>query len=104
MLTKVLIPNGQKCRVTFHVSPEIRARIVHLCGDFNNWSTSSHPMEPHPDGSFSLALELRAGRNYRFRYFVDGYCWFNDDAADAYVTNQHDNLESVVQISQEITQ
>jgi len=104
MITKVFAKSGHKCRVTFLVSPDIRARTANLCGDFNGWSTSSHPMERQPDGSFILTLELNADQDYRFRYFVDGYCWFNDDAADAYVKNQFDNLESMVRLSYGISQ
>lgn len=104
MITKVFAENNNQCRVTFLVPPDIRARTVNLCGDFNGWSTRSHPMDRHPDGSFSLTVELESGRDYCFRYFVDGYCWFNDEAADGYVYNQSDNLESVICLNHSPTQ
>mgnify|MGYP005851808519 FL=1 len=104
MIAKMFTEIGNRCRVTFLVPPDIRARTVNLCGDFNGWSTSSHPMDRHPDGSFSLTLELKSGKDYCFRYFVDGYCWFNDDAADGYIYNQSDNLESVICLNHSQTQ
>jgi 1,4-alpha-glucan branching enzyme len=99
MLSKVFANNSRYCRVTFYLPPDVHANTANLCGDFNNWSTRSHPMQRQPDGSFSLTLKLKFGQDYRFRYFVDGYCWFNDDAADGYVTNQHDNLDSIVRLN-----
>ncbi len=104
MVTKVFTQSGNKCRVTFLVPPDIRARTASLCADFNGWSTRSHPMDRHPDGSFSLTVELESGKDYCFRYFVDGYCWFNDEAADGYVNNQFDNLESVICLNHSQTQ
>lgn len=65
MLTKTYSDGGSRCRVTFHVLPEIRAKTAHLCGDFNNWSTRAHPMERQTDGSFLLTLELSADHDYR---------------------------------------
>lgn len=104
MFAKTFADNGSLCHVAFFVSPEIRARTVNLCGDFNGWSTKSHPMERQLDGSFSLIVLLESGKDYRFRYFVDGYCWFNDEAADGYVYNRYDNLESVVCLNHSHTQ
>lgn len=99
MLTKVYTKSGRKCRVTFHVPPDMRVSTVHLCGEFNDWNTCSHPLERQPDGSFSLTLKLNAGREYRYRYFIDGYRWTTDSAADGAVTNQHNTLDSVLRLS-----
>lgn len=99
MLTKVYTKSGRKCRVTFHVPPDLRASKVHLCGEFNDWNTCSHPLERQPDGSFSLTLKLKAGREYRYRYFIDGYRWTTDSAADGAITNQHNTLDSIVRLN-----
>lgn len=99
MLTKVYTRSGRKCRVTFCVPPDIKASTVHLVGDFNDWSTCSHPLERQSDGSFSLTLKLKAGREYRFRYFIDGYRWTTDAGADGAVTNQHNGLDSIVRLN-----
>jgi len=42
---------------------------VNLLGDFNDWSTTSHPMTPTEDGAWELALDPGAGP-HRFAYFV----------------------------------
>jgi len=36
------------------------------------------------DGSFTLTLDLETGREYQFRYLLDGTNWINDEAADSY--------------------
>ena len=40
---------------------------------------------PSKDGSFSAKLELDAGREYQFRYLIDGSRWENDWKADKYI-------------------
>jgi 1,4-alpha-glucan branching enzyme len=45
------------------------ADSVNLLGDFNDWSTTSHPMTPTEDGAWELALDPGAGP-HRFAYFV----------------------------------
>jgi 1,4-alpha-glucan branching enzyme len=45
------------------------ADSVSLLGDFNDWSTTSHPMTPTGDGAWELAVDLNAGP-HRFAYFV----------------------------------
>lgn len=99
MLTKVFSKRGRKCCVTFHVPPDMHASTVHLCGEFNDWNTCSNPLERQPDGSFLLTLKLKAGREYRYRYFVDGYRWITDSAADGAITNQHNTLDSIVRLT-----
>lgn len=99
MLRKVYTKSGRKCRVTFYVPPDVKASTVHLVGDFNDWSTCSHPLERQPDGSFSLTLKLKAGRDYRYRYFIDGYRWASDSAADGAITNQYNTLDSIVRLN-----
>lgn len=98
MLTKIYTKSGRKCRVTFYVPPDVKASTVHLVGDFNDWSMCSHPLECQTDGSFSLTLKLKAGREYRYRFFIDGYRWTTDSAADGAVTNQHNGLDSIVRL------
>ena len=33
-------------------------------------------------GGFSATLELEQGKEYQFRYLIDGESWLNDDEAD----------------------
>lgn len=60
------------------------ATKVNVTGDFNDWSETSDEMNVLKDGSFSLTLDLGTGRDYQFRYLLDGTTWINDEAADKF--------------------
>jgi 1,4-alpha-glucan branching enzyme len=89
---------GSTCRVNFKLQAENEAQSVHLCGDFNNWDTSSHPMKQLKDGSFSLTISLEPGQEYRYRYLADDKRWENDWNADAYLPNQFGTEDSIVRV------
>lgn len=86
------------CQVTFTLPPQIAAATAHLCGDFNDWSTSSHPMKADKAGGFRLVVRLEAGREYRYRFLLDGGRWENDWAADRYEPNEFGSDDAVVTI------
>jgi 1,4-alpha-glucan branching enzyme len=96
MPKKMFKPSQNKYRVTFTLPAEAKAGTACLCGDFNAWDKTSHPMEKQEDGSFKLILDLEAGRHYQFRYLLDGDHWENDWAADAYVPNAFGSEDSVL--------
>jgi 1,4-alpha-glucan branching enzyme len=75
------------CRVTFKYPKEAAkdAVSVHLVGEFNDWDIQANPMKRLRNGDFSLTLNLKSGREYQFRYFIDCLQWDNDWDADAYV-------------------
>ncbi len=98
MLKKSFSKTGQKCRVTFELSPEVKAKKVSLCGEFNEWSTDAHVMKRRKNGTFSTTISLQTGRPYRFKYLLDGKRWENDWAADAYVHNCFGAEDSVVKL------
>jgi len=98
MLKKDYAQTDGACQVTFELPPEVNAQAVCLCGEFNSWDTTSHPMERRADGSFSLTLALEPGRQYRFRYLLDGERWENDWAADGYIANSFGSEDSLVQV------
>jgi 1,4-alpha-glucan branching enzyme len=95
MLTKKFSKSKATCQVTFQLPKEIKAKEVSLAGEFNNWDTSANPLKKVKD-IWKTTLELEQGREYQFRYFVDGSEWHNDDAADKYVPNNVDGDNSVV--------
>ena len=98
MVKKNYSRGGRTCRVTFDVPAEVGARKAWLCGEFNEWNRRSHPMSLRKDGRFSITLSLAAGRDYRFRYFIDNDHWENDWAADDYVSNEFGTEDSVVKV------
>jgi hypothetical protein len=82
--------------VTFVLDPQVDATRAAVCGEWDDWATEAHPMEPAAEGGFRLTVELPAGRTYRFRYLLDGERWENDWAADAYVPNGFGGEDSLV--------
>jgi 1,4-alpha-glucan branching enzyme len=98
MLKKTMAKNGKTCRVTFNVPADVEAQEVSLCGEFNDWCETSHLLKKRKGGSFSTTVTLDAGRDYRFRYLLDGDRWENDWAADAYLPNEYGSEDSVVSL------
>ncbi|MDD2463093.1 MAG: isoamylase early set domain-containing protein [Desulfobulbus sp.] len=96
MLKKNFSKTGTVCRVTFKCANEEQAASAVLAGDFNDWSLTQTPMKKLKDGSFSVILSLAAGKNYRFRYVLDGNVWVNDNDADGYAPNEFGEANSVL--------
>jgi 1,4-alpha-glucan branching enzyme len=67
-----------------------------LVGDFNNWSITANPLTAGPDGAWSGAVTLDAGKTYQYRYYANGQDWHNDWQADGYLPNEHGSDNSVV--------
>jgi len=87
---------GKVVKVTFSLPKDIQGESVCLVGDFNNWDESATPMKKDGDGSFSTIMSLEKGREYQFRYLVNGTEWHNDWQADKYVQNSFGGDNSVV--------
>ena len=85
MLKKRYLKSRNAVKVTFYTAVELGANHVFLVGDFNDWDETAAPMKPLKDGRFKAALELEPGREYQFRYLVNGDEWHNDWDADKYV-------------------
>jgi 1,4-alpha-glucan branching enzyme len=82
------------CKVTFQLSTD--AKHVALVGEFNGWNEASTPMKKSKEGPFSVALELETGREYQYRYLLDGSKWMNDEKPDKFVKTPLGNDNSVV--------
>ena len=90
MLKKRYIKSRKVWKVTFEVPeaelPEaVEVKSVHLVGEFNDWDLTATPMKRGKKRVFQATLELAPGREYQFRYLVNGEHWCNDWHADAYV-------------------
>ena len=86
------------CRLTFRWSADDSVKTVALCGEFNDWNPTAHPLLHRKDGSFSLTLSLPSGQQYRYRYLLNGDRWENDPAADAYVSNPYGSDDSLIHV------
>ena len=98
MPEKEFNPEGNTFKVTFALPAEVQAESACLCGDFNEWDQSTHPLEKQADGSFRLTLDLAAGRHYHYRFFLNGERWENDWQADAYIPNEFGSEDSVLNL------
>jgi len=97
-LKKQYLKTKPVCKVTFSLPESMTgsAGTVYLVGEFNGWDEQENPMKLHKDGSFNLTLNLEKGREYQFRYLLDGSIWENDDCADKYVAAPYGGDNSVV--------
>ncbi|MCR4954460.1 MAG: isoamylase early set domain-containing protein [Treponema sp.] len=97
-LKKSFSKDKTKCTVTFIVSAEAAkgAQTINIAGDFNSWSSTDTALTKNKDGSFSVKLELDAGREYQFRYLLDGYKWENEWEADKYIPAPYSNADNSV--------
>jgi len=87
-----------RCTVTFWLPSKVAAdaRSVTVAGSFNDWSLGRHPMKRLDNGDFSLAIELPAGQEYRFRFVIDGVRWENAWNADKYAWCDYAQCENSV--------
>ena len=97
MPKKTPVKSGSSAKVTFELR-EIDADAVHVAGDFNDWSTSQTPLAKRKDGRFSATVTLPAGKEYRYRYVLDGERWTNDDNADRYEPNEHGTEDGILDL------
>jgi len=69
---------------------------VILVGDFNNWQIGETPMKQAKNGAWSVTLDLETGKEYQFRYLIDGSNWENDPVADRFVPSGLGSENSVL--------
>lgn len=98
MLKKTPLRGGQNYRVTFTLPPGSDARTAFVVGEFNDWERGVHPLLRRRGGQLSTSLTLKTGREYRFRYLLDGGRWENDPQADGYVPNPFGSQDSILRL------
>jgi 1,4-alpha-glucan branching enzyme len=96
MIHKRRSPNKGKVIVTFEIPGTIWAERINLVGSFNDWDQHSLPFQLNRDGNWEIELELEAGREYHFRYLLDGEHWRDDWHADGHATNPYSGYDSVI--------
>jgi len=97
-LKKQYMKTKPVCKVTFILAKDIAmsANTVNLTGDFNNWDIESIAMKKVKSGEFSASVELEKGKEYQFRYVIDGKEWINETEADKFVSNEFHSENSVI--------
>jgi 1,4-alpha-glucan branching enzyme len=63
----------------------VQIESVAVVGEFNNWVSDASPMSRCRGGLYRADVELEKGKEYQFRYLLNGEEWYNDWYADAYV-------------------
>lgn len=92
--------DNKKCKVTFKLTKKQAngAEQVNLVGEFNDWDMHGSPMKKSTNGDFTVALNLKTGAEYQFKYLIDYHEWVNDPKADNYVPNEFQGENSVVAV------
>lgn len=81
--------------VRFRLPSESGAERAWVVGEFNDWSTDSHPLQRAADGSLETVIALAPGA-YRYRFYLGEGRWENAWDADAYAANEFGGADSVV--------
>lgn len=99
MIKKESISRSQ-IRVTFELPASVLACHISVVGDFSESDELALPMsQAYPDANWTLTLQLKPGRRYRFRYLIDGQEWLNDWHADDFVENPFGSYDSVLDLT-----
>jgi 1,4-alpha-glucan branching enzyme len=96
MIKKRFIKTKKTCKVTFELPEDIEAKSASLVGEFNNWDEEATPLKK-VKGVWRTTVELDQGKEYQYRYLVNGEQWYNDWDADKYVPNFVNGDNSVVE-------
>ena len=99
MIKKQFLKSKPVCKATFSVPTNLlpEAETVAIVGEFNSWDLENGiAMKKQKNGIFKATVELESGKEYQFRYLVDGETWFNDTEADAYVASPFGSENCVV--------
>lgn len=98
--TKRYLKTRPVCKVTFRLPAAVAggAGRVALVGDFNDWSIEACLMKRLKNGDFTATIDLPAGVEYRYRFFIDGCRWENDWCPDRYAPNPYGSDDSVIAV------
>ena len=99
-MKKELIKNQANYAVTFHYNaiPENPVHSVIVLGDFNEWSLENgFELKANKNGDFEGKFKIPAGRDYHFRYLVNGNRWANEKDADRFESSPlHPHIDNSV--------
>jgi hypothetical protein len=83
-----------KVHITFVQQP--RDEPLFVAGSFNDWQ--HEPLKKAKDGTVRATVSADPGQELCFRYVTASGEWFDDEAADRYVQNEHGTTNGVVQL------
>lgn len=97
MITKAYTPKRTVCKVTFSLPSDWAQESISLVGDFNDWDPEANKLELKND-TWQTTVRFVPGTSVRFRYYIDGANWVNDEQADTYEANEFGSEDGVVTI------
>ncbi len=99
-ITKRLLKSKPECKVTFLLDKEAcaEAKTVHIVGDFNEWDKKTSELKKNKDGDYVATINLKTGRDYQYRYLVNGEKWVNDWEADYYTPTEFNSENSAIRL------
>lgn len=95
MVRKYRSPIPGHVRVVFELPSCVWADRIYLSGDFNEWREDDLPLRQDRNGVWQVTLDLPLGRQYEFRYVIDGQ-WRTDSHADGFADNRYGSQNSVI--------
>lgn len=89
MLKKQYVKSRKVAKITFalakdEIPQDVAVETLHLVGEFNDWDPGATPMKRVNGGGYMAVLELAPGREFKYRFLINGEHWCNDWGADAY--------------------
>ncbi len=99
MIKKQFLKTKPVCKATFTIPTELvpEAETVAIVGEFNDWDLENGiTMKKQKNGIFKAVVELESGKEYQFRYLVNGENWMNDEEADNYVASPFGTQNCVI--------
>lgn len=97
-IKKKFLKSKPVCKVTFKLDKRDvpHAEKVYVVGEFNDWAKDAAPMKSLKAGGFTATLDLESGREYQFRYLINGKSWINEAEADKYVETPFQDAQNSV--------
>ena len=95
---KQYFKNKDYCKVTFRLEKEMAADVTTaaVAGDFNEWRAERTPMKALKNGDFTASVQLDQGREYQYRFVLNGKKWARDETAEKQVHCSYANGENSV--------
>jgi 1,4-alpha-glucan branching enzyme len=96
-MKKQISKTTAKATVTFSISAELLngAKKASVAGEFNGWNPETNPFRMCK-GVGSAKVELEKGKEYQYKFVINGEKWVNDPEADKQVGNEFGETNSVV--------
>jgi len=98
-MKKVYSKSKPLVKVTFSISAEALngSKNAVVLGDFNGWvAEEGVPLKKQKDGLYKASLDLETGKEFQYKFFVDGTTWVLDAEADGTVTGPFGEPNSVL--------